>query len=236
MQIKEPFRWLQPALVSLVGSNGTQLVCEFVGAAPKTVRRWVANANPAKGENEIRLWHLLLAAGYEFPELEIPEFNFYLAQLHAYSIITFDEVAQLCGVKNEQTALQIMRGQPPMHPAVLLEDLKELYDEPLQAARANLQQTLSAADPLPVETMILPQLPTIPMKAVNEVLTFEMLVQVLGDLLSAALPLAELALDSWTPEQRARLRELVGDEAMFELSNNMNALCSERARANQGRR
>lgn len=231
MQIPRPFIWLQPDLEDFVSRNGTQPVCDFVGSSRSSVERWAANKNPAQGMNEIRLWHFLLAAGYDFPELRIDEFNFYLAQLHVYSIITIDEVMQLCGVKNSQTALQIMRGQPPMHPAMSLEEMRTMYDEQLKLAMAELRQQLGTT-----QSQVLPDLPSAPAEVEALAPTFDALVPVLADQLKAAMPLIELVLWSCTPEQRAELRELVGANEMFVLSNNLNALCSERARSNQGRR
>lgn len=228
MQIETPFRWLQPVLEPFINASGAQPVCMFTGASLVTVQRWLANTNPAKGGNEIRLWHLMVAAGYNLPELEIPQYNYYLAQLYAYKVLTIEEVMQLCGVKNSQTALQIMRGQPPMHPVMSLEDLRELYDEQLQQALAALRQLLDVE-----ETHVLPDLPVATAEVEALAPAFQLLVPALAHLLGAVSPLAEIALDSWTPEQRAHLRELVGDDVMFVLSNNLNALCSERARANQ---
>ena len=231
MITEKPFQWLRPALVDFVSIGVLQHVSDFTGAAKKTVRRWVANSNPAKGEYEIRLWHFLLAAGYDFPELRIDEFNFYLAQLHAYSIIRIDEVMQLCGVKNSQTALQIMRGQPPMHPAMSLDEMRLKYDQQLKLAMTELRQQLGTA-----QSQALPDLPLASAEVEALAPTFDALVPVLADQLKAAIPLIELVLWSCTPEQRAELRELVGANEMFVLSNNLNALCSERARSIQGRR
>lgn len=231
MHINEPYRWLQPELALYVRENGTQQVCEFVGASTKTVLRWESDENPAKGGNEIRLWHFLLAAGYEFPDLVIDEFNFYMAQLYSYSLVTLEEATELCGVKNTQTTLQIMRGQPPMHPAMSLEELKNRYEPELQAAKRDLQQKLRVFD-----TDTLPPLPEASAEAIAEAPAFDMWVPVLAAMVKGILPLADLAVESWTPAQRSRLRDLVGDE-MFELANDvhklselLSALNSERSR------
>jgi hypothetical protein len=54
-------------------------------------------------------------------------------------------------------------------------------------------------------------------------------------LLGAASPLVRyLDSDDCTPQERSRLRELMGQDGMFDLSTHFNRLCSERAR-NQGR-
>lgn len=231
MQITELFTRLQPSLSEFMESGDVQLVCRFTGAKDLTVKRWVTGKNPARGENEIRLWHLLLAAGYEFSDLRIDEFNFYLSELLAYSIITMEEAMQVAGVKNSQTALQIMRGQPPMHPAVTLAELREQYNDRLQEAKCSLQQELRVFD-----TSVLPSLPTASAEELAEAPAFDVLVPVLAAMVEGMTPLAEQALESWTPAQRSRLRELAG-EKLFELANNMHnlsqilsALNSERAR------
>ena len=231
MHIKEPYRWLQPALASYVSENGTQQVCEFVDAATKTVRRWESDENPAKGGNEIRLWHFLLAAGYGFPDLAIDAFNFYIAQLYSYSIVSLEKATELCGVRNTQTTLQIMRGQPPMHSKVSLDELKSTYEDALQDAKRDLQQKLRVFD-----ANTLPQLPKASAEELAEAPAFDVLVPVLAAMVKGVLPLATLAVESWTPAQRSRLREQVGDE-LFDLANNvyvlsqfLSALNSERAR------
>ena len=53
----------------------------------------------------------------------------------------------------------------------------------------------------------------------------------LASLLGASAPLAKVLLsEATTAEERSKFRELVGTEVLFELSNTLNALCSERAR------
>lgn len=232
MQIKEPFTRLQPVLAEFAQTNDLQSICKFTGANILTVRRWVADKNPAKGENEIRLWHFLLAAGYEFSELRVDAFNFYLSELLAYSVIDIEKVMEVCGVRNAQTALQIMRGQPPMHPAASLTELHELYDEQLQEAKRTLQAELRVFD----DSHLSP-LPEASAEELAEAPAFDVLVPVLAAMVRGVTPLAQQALESWTPAQRSRLRELAGDE-LFQLANDMHnlsqilgALNSERARA-----
>jgi hypothetical protein len=53
----------------------------------------------------------------------------------------------------------------------------------------------------------------------------------LAMLLSAAMPMVRvLNSDACSPEDRSYLREIMGEDGIFELSNILNALCSERAR------
>jgi len=218
-------------LVDFLRNGDLQLVCDFTGASKKTVQRWAADDNPAKGGNEIRLWQFLLAAGYESSELHIPEFNLYLAQLYALSVITIDGAADLAGVTDGQTTLRIMRGQPPMHPKTLSE-VKSMYDDDLQDAQRDLQQKLRVFG-----SDTLPSLPEPSEKELAESPAFDVLVPVLAAMVKGVRPLAQQALESWTPAQRSRLREQAAEE-LFELANDMfnlsqilNALNSERARA-----
>ena len=231
MHIQQPFKWLQPLLVSFLEVGDEQLVCNFTGSSRATTQRWAANTNPAKGGNEIRLWQFLLAAGYESPELRIPEFNQYLAELYAHSIITIGDAASLAGVTDEQTALRIMRGQPPMHPTAL-EEIKSTFGEQLRDAQRDLQQKLRV-----VGATTLPSLPEASAEVLAEAPAFDVLVPVLAAMVEGLTPLAQQAVESWTPAQRSRLRELAGD-SLFELANStynlsqiLSALNSERARS-----
>jgi hypothetical protein len=53
-----------------------------------------------------------------------------------------------------------------------------------------------------------------------------------ADLVHAMLPFAELlASDEFTARERVALRQLCGGSSIFELSTNLNRLCSETARA-----
>lgn len=233
MQVHKPFKWLQPHLADFVTHHGTQPVCDFVGASRSSVERWTANSNPAQGQFEIRLWHFVLAAGYQVPELRVPPFNEYLAELYAYSVITIEEAMQLSGVKNSQDVLQIMRGREPMQ-SVTVDELEEMYGQALKAKKQELQQQLLPF--VQVAQPVHPQLSLASDEFEAPTLAHDVLVPVLANMLLALAPLANLALTQWTPEQRSRLRELVGLSFVFSLSNDMNALCSERALANQGRR
>lgn len=231
MQIEELFQQLQPALAEFAEGGDLQLVCEFTGSNDRTVHGWVTGKSPANGEREIRLWHFLLAAGYDVPGSDIDAFNFYLAELFAYSIITKEEAGEFAGVKKYQTAFRIMRGQPPAHPEMSLQEMQEMCGEQLQLAKATLQQRLRVRS-----APALPPLPEASAEEMAEAPAFDVLVPVLSSMVQGLLPLARLAVESWTPEQRSRLRTLVGDD-MFELANKMheltqimNALNSERAR------
>lgn len=237
LQVQNLFERVQPRLVEYHrNTNDLEFISEFVGAVPTSIMDWINNKQPCKGARLIRLWHFLDAAGFESPELEkIPPFNCYLGQLFAFGVITMDEVLQYAGVRNEQTGFQMMRGQPPMHPAMSLEDVQELHDEQLEQVLTAFGRRLRKFDePSTVRQAATPeapevpavQVPTGPMDATSGT------VYTLATLFGAALPLARhLNSDRCKPQDRALLRELMGEDGIFELSNILNALCGERARS-----
>jgi hypothetical protein len=243
MEVKDLFKVVQPRLSEYRRTHGNlQPVCIFVEAVPSTVMAWAANDRPAQGARLLRLWHLLAAAGYESPEMKtLPPISRYLSELFAYSCINMEEAMQLAGVKNEQSALLIMRGSPPMNPAMPLDELAELYQEQLETAKVALLATLPGAPEAPpsqltamptpqpavVEPASPPALPGVPVGV-----TSDSKVYTLATLLGAALPLARgLNSDRSKPADRALLRELMGETGVFELSNILDALCGERARS-----
>ena len=204
-----------------------------IGVAPQTLGEWLANVSPPVGERLIRLWHFLAAVGYDSPELNrVEPFNRYLGQLLAMSVITMNDVQELLNVKNAQTALQILRGSKPMHPLVNLAELKQEYDSVLSAKLAELPARNKGQ---PKQRQAQPARTEKPSASSSQVVTSKGSVYALdaATMLSGALPLCRwLNSDSCTPEERSRFRDLMGSEALFELSNTTGSLCSERARNN----
>lgn len=219
-------------------THDSDVVGKFVGAAPGTVQDWIKAKQPAKGERLIKLWYFLEAAGFQFSEIDdIPKFNRYLGHIFSFGLISLDEAMQICGVKNPQTALQALRGQPPMHPAYSTEELHALYDDGLKDAQALLQNRLKQLQTITRDPPVAPKVPmheqtqtedapvvSLPTRGNANIMTA-------ATLLSAALPLVrQLNSERCSPEDRSHLRDLMGDGGIFELSNHLNALCSERAR------
>jgi len=239
LQVQNLFERVQPRLVEYHRTtNDLEFISEFVGAVPTSILDWINNKQPCKGARLIRLWHFLDAAGFETPELEkIPPFNCYLGQLFAFGVITMDEVLQYAGVRNEQTGFQIMRGQPPMHPAMSYEDIQELHDEQLEQVLTAFGQRLRKSDePSAVRQVAEAASQEPEVSAVHEstvpIAPTSGTVYTLATLLGAALPLARhLNSDRCKSSDRALLRELMGEDGVFELSNILSALCSERARS-----
>jgi hypothetical protein len=245
MEVVNLFEIVQPRLADfLLKKHGNlALITQFVDAAPRTVQDWAHARQPAKGVRLIRLWHFLAAAGYESPEInEMPEFNRYLSELFAYGVVTHEEATELCGVHKPQAALRAMRGQPPMHPAFTVEDMKGLYDQRLNEAKESFSRQLKKGSAPPAKRAIAavpsaapPREPTPPVSSGTEgvvPLGSKNPVMTAATLLSAALPLVRyINSDRCSAADRDFLRTLMGDDGIFELSNHFNSLCGERARS-----
>lgn len=235
MEIHAPQVWekIHPRLVAQK-QQGIDLneVAAFCEVNLDTVQRWL-RGTPANGERLIRLWHLLALLGSDSPELrKLPAFNRYLAELLAFGVVSLDEACQIAGIKNTQSLFKITRGQPPMHPSFNLGELKQLYAPRLQYAKDQVQGGGAVSQPAePPETVApsgSPAMPSVP--DLRQIVQHDNKL-VLATLLGAALPLARY-LDSpaSSAQERSAFRDLVGQENLFDLSNLLNNLCSERAR------
>lgn len=246
MDQKTLFKKVQPRLVDYSRTNDLLAMREFIGVVLPTIEGWASGRHPAKGENLLRLWHFLAAAGFKSPELRALEpYPLYVSELFAYSIISIEEARQLLGIRNNQSAYKQMRGElRPAAPSLKFEELSELYDSQLQEAKMKLKQQLVVAnDSQEPSTMARGPSSTTPSAEHHgsenlfpgSSLQFgsskDSGIITLATMLSSAMPLARyLNSDSCTPEHRSRFRDLMGDGNVFEISNILNSLCSERAR------
>lgn len=204
----------------------------------ETVAGWLSGKEAA-GERLIKLWHLLAALGCDSPEMEqLGRPNFLCGQLLTFGIVGLDELQEVIGVQNPQAVLRMLRGSEPMRWHYPADALTELYGDQLNEALARLPQLgVKSAVTLVKSVASTKRVPSLAaagkmaesMGAGNEKLL------ITAAILSAALPLVRyLNSDDCTPEDRSKLRSLMGEAGMFELSNHFNSLCSERAR-NTGR-
>jgi hypothetical protein len=206
-----------------------EVVSDFCKVTTSTTMEWLADKQPPVGERLIRLVYFLRASGHEAPELDaLPPFNRMVSEVFAFSVVGPDEVLDILNVKTRQTALQIMRGQPPMHPRLSLEELNELYSVKLKEAQAALDEKLPA---VVLEDQSASRKES-PAEVEHVVTRPDNTIVRLATILGAAKPLVRYMLsDRCTPADRQELRTLLGEESMFDLSNDFNALCGERARS-----
>lgn len=211
------------------------LIARMTGTAPATIGEWLTTDRPAKGERLLKLWHILAAAGLESPELQqLRPYNRYLGELFAFGVIDTDELLQILNIKNPQAAFSVLRGALPARPNLSEAELQQLYNEPLAHAKQQVPQYGHASAPpvaaaqVPAEPPTAPAVASVPLVPTAQPST---VVSMLAMLLGAASPLARLVVsDEYSPEARSQLRHLMGESGMFELSNTLSRLCSERAR------
>lgn len=203
------------------------LIAGFCGVVPPTVHTWLSDQRPSNGERLIKLWHLLRAAGSDSPEfVQVPPYNLLVSELFAYDVIDMATAKVILGVVADQTVLKVLRGQPPMHPTSSLEELQVEYGAALARAKQVLTAQLGTISRMSHRRDQLVQPPTTDRQFTG--LTDPGLA--LASLIGAALPFArQLNSDESSAAARSRLRELSGD-TVFELSNELHSLCSERAR------
>lgn len=232
MEIKSEQLWplVQPRLRLYEASQDWDigLVAKVTDSTTNTVAGWLTGQTP-NGERLIKLWHLLAAFGLESPELDsLPGFNRYCGELLTFGVTTMKELQEICNLAKPQSVLLMLRGKPLMRPQFNLEELIELHSDELQARRAelvsvNIQEIRprhakpSGATPPPAGSK------------------GEHMIVYAASMLKGVLPLVrQLDSEQSSAADRSRLRELVGNDDMFDLSNILNHLCSERAR-NHGR-
>jgi hypothetical protein len=251
------------------------------------VSSWFLDKKPVGGRISLAIWHYLLLIGLPMPEFDEEREQFplgyYLGELLAYNVVTFDEAMIIGGVSNSQSVLRIIRCETAFHkPAYTLEELKDEFDARLQAAKAMWVKRLAvtiermreyiASEARTIDTGKVTQ--TTPKAArarspkpldldevVREVisrlgltpdkLSALLALQVqpgarelptpedasgaeattlyeIATLFSAALVATNHMLHEASPEERARLRVLMGERNMALLKHNVTRLCSER--------
>lgn len=201
-------------------------IARFCSSSSLTVNRWITKEHPSAGLRLIKLWHLLSLVE-DSPEMDrLEPLNRYVSELVGFSVIVMTEACDILGQKNPQSALYALRGQSVMHPRLTLDEVQSLYEEKLDQAKKTWSQklvSLKRQDQSYIDTEL--------WGTISERPPAMQLATILG----AALPLARhLYSDKCSPEDRSYFRTLMGYESMFELSNLLNSLCSERARSQKG--
>jgi hypothetical protein len=237
--MRQPDALAEKLLARLRAANlPTLLVAAFTKAKPGTVGSWLGKGQPPRGERLNRLQHMLAVLGIESPELAlVPEYGRYLGRLMAFEVITFAQARSILGDINDQAVFQTVRGQRDpwseeieKKPTKTLEELTELYQVLLAEAESQLigsfvQQGYVVPEHVPGPAEVASAVPLPEDESDN----FRFLLES-ARALGGILPLVRhLASDACSPQDRALLRNLLGEDGMFELSTLINRLCSERA-------
>lgn len=125
-----------PRLRQYYGNHGNvETLASFVNATPKTVSDWLGGQR-ASGERLLKLWFFLRASGIKSPEFDrLDEYNLYIGELYAFDVVSMEQLCEILNVKQTGTVYETIRGRSPMHPTLLLDDLKPQYDVLLATAK-----------------------------------------------------------------------------------------------------
>jgi len=217
----------------------TYLVAAFTGGKPTTVTGWVNKNNPPRGLMLNGLQVLLYVLGVESPEfLRVTQYGQYLARLMAFQLVSLEKAQEFIGAGYPQAVFETIRGERDpydedvaIRPTISLEELQQRFDGSLTAAEEKLRKRFENPETTPGDIVrdaggVQQGTPA----AMPTMLDHGGLVALIASRIGEVRPLAQYLLDECSPEDRARVRELLGEEGVFDLSNLFNALCSERAR------
>ncbi|HTE57808.1 MAG TPA: hypothetical protein VK694_03605 [Verrucomicrobiae bacterium] len=216
------------------------LVAEFVGVTTATIDTWLRKNIVPRGQQINRLWHLLALAGVDSPELKrVSAYGRYLGELMAYDLVSLEAAQHSCKLLNEQGVLHIIRGEqsPPTRPRDTLEDLRVVYGDDLEKAKRVWKEKLGLddqeADPVQADVEELPAVLPTPVPALLHMSAdpgkHDRLLAIAQRFAAVTADARYLVSAGCTAEDRELVRELLGEDGMFNFSNLVNKLCSERA-------
>jgi hypothetical protein len=214
-------------------------IAKFAGVGERAVYNWFRERNPPVGAPLIRLRYYLEFCGYtveDFPNLD-PDIR-QSGKLIAFGVLTVEEMAEAVGYPGDRAGadavLKVFRGvQGTSHNKLLqFQTLVELYkdqlDEKIQSTRCVVpKRSVEASQPKPLPVRAPLRVVARPVLSEHEALICSF-----ANMVTAMLPLARLvSSDDFSPEDRAKVRELSGHEGVFELANTLFRICGERSRA-----
>ncbi len=193
-------------------------LAEFCDVSADTAYRWVRGKHPPLGENIFRCAVFLQSFGYDVNELrELSPAVCKAATMLARREVTAEALQEALGV-SRKSVLQILHGRRRMSKKVQ----RRLERFVAQAGGKDKRPTHVRQEPKTVEREV---------ASANGTGGHDAIIDALANQTRALLPLVKLVLtDAFTPEERHRLRHLVGNDGVFHLKNELSRLCSEKAR------
>ncbi|HZM64430.1 MAG TPA: hypothetical protein VFB59_04825 [Candidatus Saccharimonadales bacterium] len=213
-----------------------QLVKEFTDTKPDTINDWLVGEQRPIGIRLLKLMHLLAALGIDSPELEenVTPYGAFLGRLVAFKLVTPEQAQAFLGTGHVQAVYDTAFGHRDPNDAVIkpkqtLEELEKLYSSVLLEAEDALRRKFVREDS-PASGQARASTPSAATPPATEGPSRDHFLMEAAQRLGAVLPLARyLVSEKCSPEERAFVREHLGEEGMFELSTLINRLCSERA-------
>ncbi len=208
----------------------------MIGVSDTTGYHWFNKQTLPSGVNLLKLQYLLELIGYTIIERETLTKSLHeLAIQLAIQALSPKDAAEYTNV-SENSVMRWCAGKsnPVATMEVTLLELLELHATEAKEKKQQWQATLQELhfDSVQESNPSVQEFP-LPKHEPNKALRRQV-IEALAQLILTAKPLAELILtDDFTPEERELLRQLtqvVRSNGVFDLSNLLNRLCSERAR------
>lgn len=217
------------------------VVATFAGVGDDSVRRWFVDGSMPVGEALVRLRFYLEFLGYQVEEVQkLSQVIRDAARIYAFGVVSLSEVASACGFTEGRNGpdlvLRVFRGGCGIskHKQEQFTALAELYSDELAERKRATQKVLvgSVGQPEKVREDDKPTPLPVRLASQQPLGTHEALIESLAGLVEAMIPLArEISSDRFTPEERARVRELAGRDGVFTLANLLYRMCGERSRS-----
>jgi hypothetical protein len=209
--------------------------------------RWKVSIMP-KGATRVRLAQFLTHQGLLKPSDTLHATLGYLAELVGFGVLEADDAGTLAGIGGVRPSSQLFVAlreecNPPadvLNETASKIELEETYGDQLRACKL-LVRVIAQDSPSPTQTTTatptsIEHLDTpkntkaIEAEPERGAVDTSIDVVAIASMLGALAPYLRLLVSEATPEQRSRFRKLMGDVAVFDISNLLESLCSERAR------
>lgn len=243
MAVSELWDVVHPRLrASVEAGLSVEFIAEFCKVTIDTVSTWIKSEHPAKGEKLIRLWHLLALAGSDSPELDqMKPLQHVVSELFAFDVISAEKACEILNLTPDRPShmYHILRGREVLKPKYTYEEIIAELGEELELHRTVTREEIDRKSTpgemisTPVQTIVeRMESAEVAAREPSNDATYGGDVKIfLASMVSAIRPVANALLsDDFTPEDRSKFREMLTDETLFEVTNALNALSSERAR------
>ncbi len=238
--VRECLKHLSQAIDGAEAKSKQTRLAAYFGVSRDVMANWLAGNRHPVGENLIRMTFYLEFLGYKVAEIEAmrPEVRD-VARLFAFGISSIPEIADMVGYKGgERSGIETTRLVLQGKHAVLRDKLPhfaafaELHGAQLESLKRNAPNVLRTERPVASVQPREPTSPTVALRTARDAPAgHDAIIRALAGFVQAAVPLVDLVLsDEFTPEERQRVRDLVGNEGVSRLSNLFTRLSGEAAR------
>lgn len=221
-----------------------KIIADFCKVGDPTVYRWIKGTMAPVGEALMRLRFYLEFLGYDVDELRgLPDPVRDTARLFAFGIVSLSDIVSLVGYSTGSGAasqlLAVFRGVQGVSKEKIKEfvSIARTYGEQLLERQQKTERVRLPGKSALVRDIQLLEISSESLEVLQErmkpkgISDRDAVIESLAAMVGAMTPLAKLvSSDKFTPEDRARVRELAGKSGVFDLANLLYKLCGERSR------